>query len=38
MPTTLLIDRTGCEIGYLAGPAEWSSDDALELVKAAMQK
>jgi thiol-disulfide isomerase/thioredoxin len=38
MPTSLLIDGSGCEIAYLAGPAEWSSDDALALVKAAMQK
>ena len=33
-----MIDGSGCEIAYLAGPAEWSSDDALVLVKAAMQK
>jgi thiol-disulfide isomerase/thioredoxin len=38
MPTSLLIDGSGCEIAYLAGPAEWSSDDALALVKAALQK
>jgi thiol-disulfide isomerase/thioredoxin len=38
MPTSLLIDGNGCEIAYLAGPAEWSSDDALTLVKAALQK
>jgi thiol-disulfide isomerase/thioredoxin len=38
MPTSLLFDGSGCEIAYLAGPAEWSSDDALALVKAAMQK
>ena len=34
MPTTLLVDREGCEIGTLAGPAEWASEDALNLVQA----
>ncbi|HVX99257.1 MAG TPA: TlpA disulfide reductase family protein [Pseudorhodoplanes sp.] len=37
MPTTLLIDRQGCEIATLAGPAEWSSGDALALVRAAIR-
>ena len=36
MPTTLLIDGNGCEIATLAGPAEWASDDALKLVRAAL--
>ena len=36
MPTTLLIDKNGCELGYLAGPAEWFSPDAIKLVKAAL--
>jgi len=35
LPTTLLIDPKGCEIGYLAGPAEWGSEDAVKLVRAA---
>ena len=34
MPTTLLIDPRGCEIGDMAGPAEWSSDDGIKLVRA----
>jgi thiol-disulfide isomerase/thioredoxin len=38
MPTSLLIDANGCEIAYLAGPAEWASDDALKLVQAALAK
>ncbi len=38
MPTSLLIDGSGCEIASLAGPAEWASDDALALVQAALQK
>jgi len=36
MPTTLLIDPEGCELGTLAGPAEWASDDAIKLIKAAV--
>jgi thiol-disulfide isomerase/thioredoxin len=38
MPTTVLIDPAGCEIGYLAGPAEWASEEALKLVQAALGK
>jgi thiol-disulfide isomerase/thioredoxin len=38
MPTTLLIDPAGCEIGTIAGPAEWASDDAVKLIQAAMGK
>jgi thiol-disulfide isomerase/thioredoxin len=38
MPTTLLIDRQGCEIGTIAGPAEWASDDAVKLIEAALGK
>ncbi len=38
MPTTLLIDRNGCELGTLAGPAEWASDDAINLIEAARGK
>ena len=36
MPVTLLIDRDGCELGLLNGPAEWASADAVALVKAAL--
>lgn len=36
MPTTLLIDKNGCELAHLAGPAEWASKEAVELVKAAL--
>jgi hypothetical protein len=36
MPTTLLVDPHGCEVGILAGPAEWTSEDALKLVTAAI--
>ena len=38
MPTTMIIDKEGCEVGYLAGPAEWSSADGLALVGAAIAK
>ena len=37
MPTTLLIDQKGCEIGTIAGPAEWASDDAVKLIEAALK-
>jgi thiol-disulfide isomerase/thioredoxin len=36
MPTTLLVDPHGCEIGTIAGPAEWSSKDAVKLIEAAL--
>ena len=36
MPTTLLVDPQGCELGVLAGPAEWTSEDAVKLVTAAI--
>jgi thiol-disulfide isomerase/thioredoxin len=38
MPTTLLIDSQGCEVAYLAGPAEWASEDAVKLIAAAVGK
>jgi len=36
MPTTLIVDPSGCEIGTMAGPAEWASDDGVKLVSAAI--
>jgi thiol-disulfide isomerase/thioredoxin len=38
MPTTLLVDRQGCELGTIAGPAEWASDDAVKLIQMALGK
>ncbi len=38
MPTTLLVDPAGCEIGTVAGPADWASEDALKLISAALGK
>ncbi len=36
LPTTVLIDRQGNEIGRLLGPAEWASPEALTLIRAAI--
>lgn len=36
MPTSVLIDGHGCEIATIAGPAEWASEDALKLLRAAL--
>ena len=36
MPTSVLVDGRGCEIATIAGPAEWDSDDAVKLIKAAV--
>jgi len=36
MPTTLIVDPAGCEIGTVAGPAEWASPDGINLVRAAL--
>ncbi len=35
LPTTILVDGQGCRIGIIEGPAEWDSDDAKALIKAA---
>ncbi|HET7191044.1 MAG TPA: TlpA disulfide reductase family protein [Pseudolabrys sp.] len=37
MPTTILLDPQGCELGTIAGPAEWASDDAIKLIEAALR-
>src|SRR5579863_3103966 len=34
LPTSLLIDAEGCEIGVVAGPANWTSPEAVAAVKA----
>jgi thiol-disulfide isomerase/thioredoxin len=33
LPTTIVIDRTGQEVGRLLGPAEWDSEEALALLR-----
>ena len=38
MPTTMLVSKEGCEIGTIAGPAEWASEDAVKLIQAALGK
>jgi hypothetical protein len=37
MPTSVLIDGKGCEIATIAGPAEWASEDAYKLIRAAVK-
>ncbi len=34
LPTTLLIDRNGCELGRMAGPAEWASPEGQAMIRA----
>lgn len=33
LPTTIIVDPLGREVGRLEGPAEWDSEDAQELLK-----
>ena len=35
LPVTLLIDKQGCLLAHMNGPAEWASADALRLIEAA---
>lgn len=37
LPTTLLIDKEGREVGRLVGPAEWDSPDAKRLIEATIK-
>ena len=38
LPTTILIDREGCELGTLAGPAEWDGPAAAALIETALKR
>ncbi|MDR3495486.1 MAG: TlpA disulfide reductase family protein [Ancalomicrobiaceae bacterium] len=38
LPTTMLIDGEGCEIGTMYGPAEWDRPEAQKLIQAALAK
>jgi thiol-disulfide isomerase/thioredoxin len=38
LPTSLLLDKNGCVLGTLAGPAKWDSEDAIKLIDAALEK
>lgn len=37
LPTTLLIDRDGREVGRLVGPAEWDGADAKRLIQSVLK-
>jgi thiol-disulfide isomerase/thioredoxin len=36
LPTTFVVDASGCEIALLKGPAEWASPDAVTFMKMAL--
>ncbi|MEE1613975.1 thiol:disulfide interchange protein TlpA [Microvirga sp. CF3016] len=36
LPTTFVVDSSGCEIALLKGPADWASPDAFTFMKAAL--
>jgi hypothetical protein len=36
LPTTLIIDPEGTELGRVIGPMEWDSPEAIELVRTAL--
>lgn len=36
MPTTILIDREGREVGRLIGPAEWDTEEAKRLIRSVL--
>lgn len=38
MPTTLIVDKNGCRVAHLSGPAHWDSEDAKALVSAIIGK
>jgi hypothetical protein len=38
LPVTVLLDRNGCSLGHINGPAEWDSEDGKTLVAAAIGK
>ena len=38
LPTTFVVDASGCEVALLKGPAEWASADALTFMKAALNR
>jgi thiol-disulfide isomerase/thioredoxin len=38
LPTTLLIDKEGCEVGVMAGPAPWDKADGIRLISAMLGK
>ena len=36
MPTSMIISPQGCELGTIAGPADWAGSDALALIRTAL--
>jgi thiol-disulfide isomerase/thioredoxin len=38
LPTSLLIDKAGCTVASISGPADWSSPDAIRLVNALIDR
>ncbi|MFV0279440.1 MAG: thiol:disulfide interchange protein TlpA [Rhodoblastus sp.] len=38
LPSTFLVGRDGCEIAAMSGPADWASEDAMALIRAAVQR
>jgi thiol-disulfide isomerase/thioredoxin len=38
LPTTFVLNRQGCLLAEMAGPANWASEDALALLRKALQK
>ena len=36
LPVTLLVNGDGCLLAHMNGPAEWASEDALALIRAAL--
>lgn len=38
MPTTLIVDKDGCRVAHLSGPAHWDSEDAKALISAVIDK
>jgi thiol-disulfide isomerase/thioredoxin len=37
LPVTVLLDRNGCALGHINGPAEWDSADGKKLIEAAIK-
>ena len=36
MPVSIIVDKSGCELGIIQGPADWASADSKALMAAAM--
>lgn len=37
LPVTALLDRNGCLLGHMNGPAEWDSEEGVRLIEAALR-